>query len=418
MRRLIMIIMAAALFVPSAAFAGVFDLTITVNPNTVNEDSYTSSYTSISDVIDNLDTNEIKADLPSYTDTSEASAILNFRGVPITLSIDQNSTTIRLSIPSIDVDESFTGTDRDDSVDKMEDWLKKNGKAAVTKLMKELVAETPTDPLAGNPASLESRMVALDYDYAVSPDETIEMNTKQSAEGSINANMISIFAKYSNYDLDGTSSSTYSLPMAYTFRFSGSKNSIAIRVPVSMVDIDGSKAYNFGLGLGLTYFVTDDWSLTPAIGYTAVGSVDLASVAQLISGSLTSSYSFHLGRYTLTMGNMIGHYKTIPFDYDDYSIDPDIQNTVLRNGLNLNIPTDGLIKGTSLELFVTDTRYYGSDLYVDQYNEFGLSYGFAKISQKKKGDKVYNLMRKLRVGVSYLTADNVSGYTVNFGYSF
>lgn len=301
----------------------------------------------------------------------------------------------------------------------IEDWLKENGESAVTKLMKELVSETPpTDPIAGNPSSVQSRMVGLDYGYAVNTDEVVEMN-ENYADSGINANMISVFARYSNYDLDGTSSKEYALPLAYTIKFDGSKNALSIRVPISMVDVDGSKAYNFGLGLGFTYFIKDEWSVTPAIGYTAVGSVDLASVAQLISSSVTSAYNFKIDQYTLTMGNMIGYYKTIPFNYGDYSIDPDISNSVIRNGLNLNIPADKLRKDTSFELFVTDTRYFGSELFIDQYNELGISYGFAKAKQKEKGgSKVVNLMRKARVGFTYLFADKANGYSVNFGFSF
>jgi len=416
-KKVFAIVALVAFLTPASVFAGVFDLSITANPGLGTEQTWSQSYKSIEDVINNLDTSEIESNLSLYTDTSAATGTINFRGVPINLSIAANSSTLILEIPSIGVTETFAGTDRDNSVDLIEDWLKENGESAVTKLMKELVAETPTDPIAGNPSSMESRMVSMDYGYAVNTDEVVEMNANY-ADSSINANMVSVFARYSNYDLDGTSSTEYSIPLAYTIKFDGSKNSLAIRVPISMIDVDGSKAYNFGLGLGFTYFVKDDWSLTPALGYTAVGSVDLASVAQLLSSSLTSAYNFKIDKYTLTLANMLGYYKTIPFNYGDYSIDPDIQNTVFRNGLNFNIPADKLKKGTSFELFVTDTRYFGSELYIDQYNEFGISYGFAKATQKKKGDKVVNLMRKARVGFTYLFADKANGYSINFGFSF
>ena len=421
-RNLFLAIAAFTILLPATLYAGVFDLTIVANPDAATPDVYTDSFSSVEDVIDNLDTDEIQRHITNYDeDVTAANATINFRGVPINLSIAQNSTTIVLSIPSIHVTETFTGTDRDDSVDMMEDWLKDNGEDAVTKLMQELVAETATDPVAGNPTSLQSRMVAADYLYGVNSDEAIEMNnSKMGDAGSINANMISVFARYSNYDLDGVSSSSYSMPLAYTIRFDDSKNSMSIRVPISYVDVDGSKAYNFGLGLGLTYYVKDQWSLTPAIGYGAVGSIDLASVAQIISGSLTSSYNFKLGdKYTLTMGNMVGRYQTIPFNYGDYSIDVDIQNTVLRNGLNLNIPSDGLKEGTSFELFVTDTRYFGSELYVETYNEVGISYGFSKVVEKDKGGKMAKLMRKARIGFTYMFAEEgVDGYSVNFGFAF
>lgn len=421
MKKIFLTVAAFTILLPSTLFAGVFDIMIVANPDTAGEETYQESFSSIEDVIDNLDTDEIKKNITNYDeDTTAANVTINFRGVPIRLSIAENSTTIVLNIPSINVHEEFTGNDRDDSVDEMEDWLKENGEDAVTRLMQELVAETPTDPVAGNPSSLQSRMVAADYLYGVNSDEAIEMNQAgMGKSGSINANSISVFARYSNYDLDGISSKSYSLPLAYTVRFDGSKNSLSIRVPISYVDVDGSEAYNFGLGLGFTYFVKDEWSLTPAIGYGAVGSIDLASVAQIVSGSLTSSYNFKLGdKYTLTMGNMIGRYQTIPFNYGDYSIDVDIQNTAIRNGLNLNIPSDGLLKGSSFEVFVTDTRYFGSELYVDAYNEVGFSFGMSKVKEKKKGDKIAKIMKRARAGLTYMFAQDVSGYSVNFGFAF
>jgi hypothetical protein len=116
---------------------------------------------------------------------------------------------------------------------------------------------------------------------------------------------------------------------------------------------------------------------------------------------------------------MAGYYKTIPFQYQDYSVSPDIQNTIVRNGLDFVIPTDGLAKGTSFEIFVTDTRYFGSELFIDQYNEIGFSYGFAKITNEKTDEgKMKSYLSKLRVGFTYLHADKAKGYTVNLGYSF
>lgn len=405
---------------PMMAFAGLFNYTITAYPDDDNlKQSYNQSFDNLEAVFDGVDTAEMEKHIVNYDeDTTPVRIDIDFRGVPVYLTMADSSTEILLRIPAIGLTKTFNGVDRDASVDDLEDWLKDDGDDVVSRLMEVLAADTATDPVAGNPTSAQSRMVALDYDYATSSDEVIEMNAEaMTQEGTLNANMVSIFARYSNYDLDGVSSKTYSLPLAYTIKFNGSKNSLAIRMPITMVNIDGSDAYNVGLGLGFKYFVKDDWSLTPAIGYTAVGSIDMASVAQLVSGSVTSAYTFKVKGYMLTMGNMIGRYETIPFQYQDYSVSPDIKNTVLRNGLNLVLPV-GAEKTTSVELFVTDTRYYGSDLYVDSYNEVGFSYGFAKVKQEKKKDKIKNAMSKARVGFTYLFAHNVSGYSVNFGYSF
>jgi len=406
-KKLFLTVAFASMMLPLTAFAGVFDILIESEGQT-----YANDFTSVEDMIDNIDLDEIKSHISAYTDNSAAKISMNFRGVPITLSAAANSKTIKLDIPSINVTETFTGHTRDDAVDDLEDWFKDEGGSAIEKLMEELAAETPSDPIAGNPNSLMSKMVGADYDYAVSPEATIEVNTKNKAE--LNANMISVFAKYTNYKVDGVKSKEYSLPLAYTIRFNGSKNTLTVKVPVSMTDVEGSEAYNVGLGLALGYQIKDNWRVTPAVGYGIVGSIDLGSVGQIVNGSVTSAYTHKMEKFSVTLGNMAGYYQTIPFKYKDYSVSPDIQNTVLRNGLNFEIPTNKLAKGTSVELFVTDTRYFGSELFIEQYNEIGFSYGFAK--NLVKANKSY--MSKLRAGITYLTAKDTDAFTVNAGFAF
>ncbi|MCD8554582.1 hypothetical protein [Seleniivibrio sp.] len=411
-KRLLLTAAAAALLLPSSAFAGLFDLTVTSGG-----DSYTENFSKVEDLFDNFDVEEISSHFTSFDeDTSGADLVIDFRGLPAYLTIASNSNKYILSIPSVGVYEEFDGATRDESSDKLEDWFKKDGGDAITKIMKKLASDTGTDPIAGNPSSLMSRMSAMDYDMAVNPESSvIEINGQQNPD--LNANLISVFAKYSNYKVDGVKSKEYALPLAYTIRFNGSKNTLAIRLPMSQVTVEDSKAYNVGLGLALGYQATDNWRIIPAVGYGAVGSIDLGSVGQIVSGSLTSSYMFHPGKYLLNMGNMAGYYKTLPFKSGDYDIDPDIQNTVVRNGFNFIIPF-GEAKTKSLDLFVTDTRYFGSDLYIDQYNEIGFSYGFLKNTIKEKDGKTKSYLNNLRAGVTYMTADNADGFTFNFGWSF
>jgi len=410
--RKLIIAAALTLMLPFSAFAGLFDLTVESGG-----DSYSLNFSKVEDLFDNFDVEKIAPYFPGFDEnTSGADLTINFRGLPATLTIAPNSNKYILSIPSAGVYEEFDGADRDESSEKLEDWFKKDGQGALTKVMQKLASDTPSDPIAGNPSSLMSRMSSMDYDMAVSPESSVvEINAQQAPE--LNANLISVFAKYSNYTVNGVKSKEYALPLAYTIRFNGSKNTLAIRLPMSQVTVEDSTAYNLGLGLALGYQVNDDWRLTPAIGYGAVGSIDLGSVGQIISGSVTSSYIFHISKYDLTLGNMAGYYKTIPFSRDEYDIDPDIKNTVFRNGLRLSVPF-GEAKTTSLELFVTDTRYFGSDLYIDQYNEVGFSYGFTKVTVKEKDGKTKGYLRSLRGGLTYMTADDADGFTFNLGWSF
>jgi hypothetical protein len=148
------------------------------------------------------------------------------------------------------------------------------------------------------------------------------------------------------------------------------------------------------------------------------GSPDMASAGQVVSGSLTSSYSLPVGRYQISMGNMAGYYRTLRLSIGDYSFDPKIQNYVVRNALMLYIPTGFLLKGTGLEIFGIDTRYLGDALFIDNYEEVGLSFGKTKIKRKTVGEQIRNILVDLRVGASYIFAEGSHGFTANLGYSF
>lgn len=398
------------LMVPSAK-AGVFSIEVSSEGET-----YTESYDTVSELVDDLDLSEVNDVIPAYTDTSAITTVINFRGLPVTLSAAADSSDITMTVDAIRVTTTFSGSDRDDSMDQLEAWFEGEGDDALTRLLQELAASTPSDPVAGNPTSLVSRNVGTDFDYATDTGMgAIELNAPQK---SLNGNMVSVFARYSNYSSDGIESREYSLPLAYSIRFDDSADQLTIRVPVAYVVYDGSVVYNAGLGIGYGKQITPVWRLTPSVGYSLVGSEDMGSLAQVVSTSLVSSYLIDVEQYRISIGNMLGYYSTLPTSAGDVSQDPDIRNTVLRNGVSLNIPTPQLSQDTSVELFLTDTRYFGSDLYIDQYNEIGFSVGIDRYTLKSSDGGDVNYLKRLRGGVKYLFSDNSTGYSLNFGYTF
>jgi len=76
------------------------------------------------------------------------------------------------------------------------------------------------------------------------------------------------------------------------------------------------------------------------------------------------------------------------------------------------------LKNSALELFFADTRYFGSALFIDNYQEIGFAYGFNKTERKTIEDKIKNCLKDLRGGATYLYSNESQGYTVNFGYTF
>lgn len=405
----------ALIFSQSLFAASIFDLTVTSEGSVFQE-----SYNKVADLINGIDEDNIKRQIPNYTDQSSALVAANFRGLPISLTFPQNSTQLTLRIPAIHVQETFTGATRDDSIDKLEDWFKKTGGDALTRLMQELAASTPNDPIAGNPNSLMAHMVHSDYgdgftDNVSNIGQIAEINTEGSTS---NINLVGLGARFGSYRHGDLDSRHMTLPLSYTVQFDGSPNELSLKVPVVATEVDGAKAYNLGLGVGFGWQLSERWRITPAVNYAVVASSDLGSVGQVISGSLTSAYQFKIDNTKLYLGNMLGYYRTLKFSSNDYSFDPDISNTVVRNGMLWAVPTPDIMAKTTLELFLIDTRYFGSDLYIDQYNEVGFSFGFNKTRRNTMRSTIKNYLDDFRVGITYLYSDHSKGFTVNLGYRF
>lgn len=382
------------------------------------EQTYSQNFSSVEDLIDGLDEYEIRRQISAYTETSFASATLNFRGLPMSVTYTENSNQLTLSIPSIDLYETFTGTTRDDSVDLLKDWFEEDGGDALTDLMQELAASTPNDPIAGNPKSLMSTLVSSNFDRGFT-SKTSEIQSQTTDASESNGNIAGVGFEFGFYEQGDISGQSYQVPLSYTIRSNADpRRQLTFNMPITITEIDGAQSYSMGFGTGLTWPINKQWALTPAIDYGFVGSIELGSVGQILAGSLTSAYTFDINKYKINIGNMLGYYKTLTFSYGDYSFDPDIKNTVLRNGVMIAIPTEKIRKNTYLELFVIDTRFFGTELYIDQYNEFGFSFGSKKVVRKTVKDKIKNYLRDLRVGATYLYASESKGFSINFGYTF
>ena len=387
--------------------------------NSTNGESFSIGFSTVSDTFDQLDVDKIKEQI-NYNDTDKLDAKIGFRGLPVNLSFGAGGTTLILDIPDIGVHEEFTGATRDKSVDAMTDWLKNNGSKAVEDMMKKLAEVSPVDPLAGNPNSLMATTVASDFDTGFTNTAT-KLSSPISSSASQQTNDIVIAASYNNIEVDGKNSKNYTLPLSYVINFDRNRDEkIIFSIPITYTEVEGAKGASLGLKVGYQRPITKDWTLTPTIGYSATGSVDLGTVAQLASGSLTSCYNFHpTDSLTLSMGNMVGYYGTVKFYDGQYAYDPGISNTVFRNALMVNVPTDALMNHTSIEVFVIDTRYTGTKLYIDTYQEYGVAYGFDQISEELLPDNLKTVSKNsFKVGFTYLNANKANGFKINMGYVF
>ena len=380
--------------------------------NDTTEDSFIHNTSDLSNLIDTFDKDRLSASF-DYSETNKITANLDFRGLPMNLRFDENSNILKLEIPSLNINESFDGKNREGSVRLLEDWFK-NNKTSAEKIMQELARVSPVDPIAGNPNSLMATMVEDDFRNGFKKVASSQKNTKSK-------DFILVAPVFKSLDIDGKQSDNFVLPISYTFDIGDNPNeAITLSLPISYVNVEGAKSYAGGLGVGYTYPVTNHWIVTPNIKYSLIGSKNLGTLAQMASGSLTSSYTIDIGdRYLLSFGNMVGYYSTVKFYNADYAFNPHISNFVFRNAFMYSFPSDKIYKDTSIDLFFINTEYRGSDLFLESYNEIGLSFGLNKeVMNSTAQEDNYEYEDELKLGVSYLTSSKANGFEINFGYSF
>ena len=100
---------------------------------------------------------------------------------------------------------------------------------------------------------------------------------------------------------------------------------------------------------------------------TAVG-----ALAALYSGSVTSEMRFPLGPLAIGMGNMGGIAKSIDgIELSGHTIEYELTNPVMRNGLWLegSLGADALGTGIGWRVGASDVRFFGDDLYMENYQE-------------------------------------------------
>ena len=365
-----------------------------------------NSYASVEDAFDALKGSNLHSLNPAYTGTQSAIVSIDYRGVALTASyVATGGSTLVLSIPSIGLSHTFDGGTRDATQQLLKNYFKQNDEDILGRLGHDLAKHSPVDPIAGNPNSLMSQLVASDFAAGF-------VDTLSTANRGPAINLGSIDPRYSHLREGGIINNAVMLPLAWSIRSDDDpRRQFTIRVPLAASDTDGSKSYYAGLGASLGLPVTGHWTLTPALDYAASGSRDLGSLAGVGSVSLTSAYLLPFDAFDVAIGDMVGYYRALRIKSGDYGYDPDIRNTVIRNGVIVAQPTALFGRRVDLHYSLTDTHFFGDPLYARHYDEIGVSAGTdARAASPSRGD--------LRAGVSFLFSPKVKGFDVSMRWRF
>ncbi len=345
----------------------------------------------------------------AYTSTSASVIRFGYRGLPLAVTTNTGTPEINFLVPALKLTKVFNAkATRTENLADLRQFLKSDGGSVLNQINQALAKESPIDPVAGNPNSIQSQMVTADFDRNFTQFAT---NTKDTSSGQV-SNLIGVGASFGSYKQGGLTSQSFTLPLSYTFRSDlDPRRQLTIYAPISVNTVAGAKSYSANLGVSYRLPVTDEWALTPGVGYGISGSVDLGSAAAMLAASVTSQYTLRRDGYDLAIGNMVGMYQSQKLTLGGYSIDSRIKNTVLRNGILVSIPTVTFDQKMSYELSFINTLYSGTDLFSRQYNELGVTLGTNKSADSSRG--------YLRAGMSYLQGQNgIKGFKANVGYWF
>jgi hypothetical protein len=345
----------------------------------------------------------------NYNANAAAVIRAGYLGFPIVLSTTTGSP-VSLTIPGLGIAKTFSAqATRDANTTDLFDYLKANGTDILSRIQQQLTQVSPISPVAGNPSSLQSRMVADDFDRGFT---AFASNIKSMDGETSNNNLIGVGLSAQSMDTGRVKTDSYTIPLSYTVRTDlDPRKQWTFYAPITQSDTAGAKAYGVNLGAAYRMPINDEWTLMPGIGYGITGSVDLGSAAAMMSASLTSQYTLKMDGYDLAFGNMLGYTQSSALNIGDYSVDPKISNTVFRNGVLLSLPTRVFGPKQALEFSYILTNYTGSKLYSNQYQEVGVTIGTNKGANTARS--------YLRAGVSYLTGENgITATRLNLGYWF
>lgn len=417
-----------------------------------------SGFSSVTETVDFLSPEVLRQYFPNG-DTEAIGATLDFRGLTgLTVDFGLNSGQLTFDVPQFGFSQTFGAATscigqaecaaaRRQALQELRNFLETNPQF-LKKLLSALARFSPIDPLAGNPDSLFSRRSRGDFNYGFTNKVSQIWGCGTSAFNFTNEQPIQVAAVGGAGDIfadaqaraaqlqaqneigiglsasSTTAKSTggdyvttaIDLPLSYTAKFdSDPRRKFRVELPLSYADTEGAVTYSAGLGLAYSHPLSDDWSLTPAVGVGATGSDDLGAAGGVSSYSLTSAYTWRFDSFALSMGNGVGRYDALGIKIGDVEAEADISNTVFTNGFLLTGPNALIAKNLVIEYSFVDTRITGDAVYTDVYDEIGIAVGHIKTTMGV-------IDSYTKVGVSYLLAqgdfDDISSLRLNLSARF
>jgi hypothetical protein len=285
--------------------------------------------------------------------------------------------------------------------------------AQATALKFNPAASTPTDPAAGNPASLTSRMVDTSFATMTGIGGFAPEPRAAQAELVAVPNALTVGGDIGYGNAGGRGVFEATAPLSYTIFRPDPRYSLTIDMPVTYLNIGGIGAPQVSLGVTYKFPVTDRWSLAAGgrIGTTTAGLIQESDVAYLFS--VASIYNIYVSDYKITIGNSVGVVRAIPVGIYSNPFSVNTTNAAIVNGVAIegSLPFTVFDRPGSWEAYVVDTYLPGSTLAIQNFVETGVNVGTRGVI----GRQPWN---NFRIGVAYTGGRSFNMVSIRGSYRF
>lgn len=315
---------------------------------------------------------------------------LNYAGVANAISLNVNAagTSAFLNIPSIGYTRSFSGANRSDTEQQIENFLKTDGADVMARFLKAMSAASLVAVTDGNPNSTTAFAASQAYgNYAMTFAETKE--EKEAPQPSSEHVALGIVADVGTFDANGFKGKAYSLPMYARFKLS-ERVGLNIDLPLNYIEVESADIFGFGLSVGLPTKVVLktkenplSWQVAPYGGANMSASQDFLAGGLIANGGINSLLAYDFGKMTLSMGNHFSLHESVPMTFDSYTFDPGVSQYILKNGVKLDIPFK---RRWVVDFYAIHTKFLEKAA-LDQYYTVGAEIGYRSVSKPDSGKK-------------------------------
>jgi hypothetical protein len=344
---------------------------LTVNGTT---DNISTRANSLPDLVDNL----INAQGQFRAFDGQAfNANLTYGGVRNAMNFNANAagTSATLTIPSTGFQRTFTGANRAEVQDQIEDFLLTDGLKAYGQFLQIINENSLLGIVDGNPratTALMSDHAFYNFGLGRSPIQRLENPTAGAIASPL------------RFDFEGGVSDNDEADETF---FSGALSTgiigenlgVTFATIVNFRDLENAELFSVGFELGVPFFIikpkdaerTLSWQVTPVGSVSGGASYDLAAGGTQWGLGVTSALSYRMGNLIFTLANQITHYEGFSIEIGNYEFDTLVDQDVLKNGVGVQYLTGwGFIDAS-----ISYTNFL-QDAAVEQYWSPAVGVGF------------------------------------------